>query len=568
MYWKGEYLGSFFALDTETELIHSPGYIPRIVLTVVSNGKEQYIIKNENMFVFLNMHKESTIIMHHAPFDIEVLKQAFKFDFSKAIEEDRILDTRILYLLINLAKTGSVPRKSSLAVLAAEYLDIHLDKDASIREGFGQFLTDDNYVMYDSIPDEFLRYALNDVQATWHLYEILIKEVKDISFKYKVDIDCLLSHKIQLMGSLALYSIERNGIGFDQKGRLEKLEVLEKEIEEPKRVLLEHGFERGKKGIKAVYEQIINSLGIQLPKTETGKISSAAEDLKPYSHIPFIKAYMDFHDIEKTMSFIKEIEVDRLHPRYNNLMETGRTSSFGPNIQQLPRAGGIRELFVPREGHVFIDIDYTALELCTLAQTNIDLFGFSRMAELINEGRDLHKYAASQIYGVSEEEVDKQQRHLAKILNFGLGANMSPATFVDYARPFGINLSLKESTTLKNKWANIFPEMRRFWNVDNHTVNILSSGRIRSRCRYTNYLNTYFQGLAADGAKIALYSLYKEGYKIAAFIHDQVLIEVESGGNVAEKMLKIQNIMEKSMQILTPDVKIRTEGQITLTFTK
>ena len=566
MYWKNEYLGSIFALDTETELINNPTHIPRIVLTVVSNGKEQYIIKNQDMNLFLDMHKNSTIIMHHAPFDIEVLKQAFKFDFSKHIEEDRLLDTRILYLLINLAKTGSVPRKSNLAVLAAEYLDMHLNKDGAIRENFGQFLQKDG-VLYDLIPEEFLEYALSDVKVTWHLYEILIKEVKDISFKYKVDIDCLLSHKIQLMGSLALSAIERNGIGFNQAGRLEKLAVLEQEIEEPRRVLLEYGFERGKKGIKAIYEQIITSLGIKLPKTETGKISSAAEDLKPYTHIPFIKAYVDFHDIEKTMSFIKEIEVDRLHPRYNNLMETGRTSSFGPNIQQLPRAGGIRELFIPKEGHVFVDIDYVALELATFSQTAIDLIGYSEMGRLINEGKDLHKYVASKIYSITEDLVNKDQRQLAKIASFGFLANMSPTTFVDYCRGFNVNITLSEALKLKNIWSGIFHEVNKFWKVDNHTVNILASGRIRSRCRYTNYLNTYFQGLAADGAKIALYQLYKKEYKIVAFIHDAII--VESLENEADAVLKdVSDIMIKSMAMVCPDVAIRVEGRITRTLGK
>ncbi len=74
-------------------------------------------------------------------------------------------------------------------------------------------------------------------------------------------------------------------------------------------------------------------------------------------------------------------------------------------------------------------------------------------------------------------------------------------------------------------------------------------------------VNTYFQGLAADGAKLALFYLLKAGYKIVAFIHDQVLIEIEKD-KASVELPKIQKIMQDSMNIVIPDIKITTEGQI------
>lgn len=561
-YWNGEVLDSVIALDTETEMISHASMTPRLVISTAYDGKKAFLIKNKDLFPFLARHRVNTLIMHNCPFDLSVISKYLgnKLIYQHA-EEDKLWDTRIMYQLIKLAKTGQSPQKNSLALVAQEYLGIELDKDKAIRHEFGQFLNEDNSVNYDAIPSEFLEYALKDAVITFLLFKKLHNEVLSLEQQYSVE-GTGLSHKIQVLGAIALDDIQKNGIGFNLAGKELRLEALQAEISQHKLLLEQHGWVRGKKGIKKIFTEITEGLGINLPKTASGMTATDSDTLAKYvSKHPFIESYVKFHELEKLGTFIREIETDRIHPRYNHLVNSGRTSSNSPNIQNLPRGGNIRELFIPSEGCVFIDSDYSAIELATLSQTTYSLYGSSFMRDLINEGKDLHTVVASKIYKIPENEIQKGQRQLAKILSFGLGANMSPGTFVDYARGFGVILTQDEAASLKLEWTNIFPEMRRFWNT-RKDVNILATGRIRANCTYTAYLNTFFQGLAADGAKIAMYLVWKEGFKIIQFVHDSIVIEIEES-KAEEAAKRVQELMIKGMSFIVPDVEIRVSSKVT-----
>lgn len=567
-WWNGEKLGPCIALDTETEMITHPSHVPRLVISSVYDGEQAFLVKNQDLSAFLGYHLMSTLIMHNAPFDLAVISKFLgSKDIYKHVEEDRLWDTRIMYQLIKLAKTGQSPQKNSLALVAKELLDFHLDKDSTIRCNFGLYINEDESIDYASIPSEFLNYALKDAVITHYVWLKLMTEIQSLEQQYSVE-GTGLSHKIQVLGAIALDDIQKNGIGFNLAGKELRLEALQAEISQHKILLEQHGWVRGKKGIKKIFTEITTGLGINLPKTASGMTATDSDTLADYKdNHPFIESYVKFHELEKLGTFIREIETDRLHPKYNLLMNTGRTSSFGPNIQQLPRSGNIRELFVPSEGHVFLDIDYSALELATLAQHLFREFEDKTMLEAINAGKDLHKVTASKINRIQEEEVTKEQRQFAKIANFGFPANMSPATFVDYCKGYGVKMEEQQCVDLKQAWASTIPSIKRFWNVGRLDTNILTTGRVRAKCSYTALLNTYFQGLAADGAKIAMYLLWKEGFKIVAFIHDQVLLEVPEA-QAAELLPIAEALLIKGMTFVTPDVKITVEGKVSDRFTK
>ncbi len=149
------------------------------------------------------------------------------------------------------------------------------------------------------------------------------------------------------------------------------------------------------------------------------------------------------------------------HPSpYNLILKTGRTSCSGPNIQNLPREGGIRECLVAGAGHVLVACDYSMLELCTLAQVVYTRHGRSRMRELINDGVDLHRHVAAIVLGKPEEQITKAERQKAKAVNFGLPGGMGVETLQDYARSsFGVDLSRSEAESWKAAWVDLFPEM-------------------------------------------------------------------------------------------------------------
>lgn len=550
-------------IDTETTFVDGP-HTPKLVLfQAYFDGDTAYYVKKCDLPAFFDKYKRATLIFHNASFDVEVLCSYFKDRnfFFEYFDQGRIKDTRILWQLYHLAVEGYVPHRSSLAFLMETIFQIELEKNADVRHTFDQFLS----VNEDDIAKEHMEYALKDVIATHMLYKKLSLYVGEIGNAQQ------LSHDIQVAGHLALDRIYKRGIGFDLNRANEFKQKLEKRIDKIGDKLAIYGWVRGIPGSKEAYSRNIERLGICLPKTENGDVSSKEEDLLPYKEKhEFIRSYLDYHSLEKTKSFIDNIKTPRVHPRYQLLKNTGRTSCTGSkhgacNIQQLPRDGEIRSLFVPKEGHSFIITDYTAIELSALAQVTYSQFKESRMRDLINEGRDLHKYAASQIYKIDEKDVDKSQRLLAKILNFGLGANMSHKTFVDYAKGFGVDLSEDEALDLKTKWTRIFPEMKKYWDIGGEFGSTFThstlTGRIRAKASYTAYLNTGFQGLAADGAKIALFYLDKEGVDTVAFVHDEIVSEVPNEN--IDHCLEIQEtIMVKGMRQVIPDVEVRVESQV------
>ena len=262
------------------------------------------------------------------------------------------------------------------------------------------------------------------------------------------------------------------------------------------------------------------------------------------------------------------------------------------NFQQLPKVGGIKQCFIPKPGHVFVEIDYSALELVTLAQVLTKLYGHSDLASTINSGLCPHVVTAGKIYGknigkgTKEEPGDvlDTERQFAKIANFGFPANMAPATFVDYCRGYGIdNMTLEESARIKEGFKAAISEMEsyyysmtgfadgtmKFWNEekgiwDNRDTYLHTTltGRKKARSTYTAYLNAGFQGLAADGAKLALYNIFKAGYTVVGFVHDSIVVEVPI--EQAEHALKdVSEIMIDQMKVVTPDIRVGVEGKVT-----
>lgn len=240
-----------------------------------------------------------------------------------------------------------------------------------------------------------------------------------------------------------------------------------------------------------------------------------------------------------------------------------------PNIQQLPRVGGIRELFLAGEGKVFLDVDYSAIELSTLAQVCFTDYGFSNLGDLINEGQCPHYYTATKVYRKDRSLITKEERQFSKIPNFAFPTNMSPSTFIDYCKGYNVPMTLSQAVELKGAYAEAYPEIsEHFWKVPRgEETSITLTGRVRAQSTYTAYLNTKFQGLASDGLKIALYELFKMGYKIVAEVHDQIMIEIDE--NISKEHLSIvEKVMIDSMKKVVPDIAVRTEGKISKVWEK
>ena len=155
--------------------------------------------------------------------------------------------------------------------------------------------------------------------------------------------------------------------------------------------------------------------------------------------------------------------IERVYPSYELLMDTGRTSSRSPNIQQVPKNGPIRSLFRARQGNLFFIADFKAVELCSLAQVCFAQFGKSRMAEFINKGVDLHRETASKMFGKQPDEISNEERQYAKAVNFGFPGGLGAASFVAYALSgYGVRVTLEEAKSFRANWMKTFPEMEMY----------------------------------------------------------------------------------------------------------
>ena len=248
---------------------------------------------------------------------------------------------------------------------------------------------------------------------------------------------------------------------------------------------------------------------------------------------------------------------------------------------------GIRECFRPRPGYVYAQADYHVFELMALGQTCLDLFGESKLAETLNAGLDPHTEVASRLLGKSYEETaalvkakDKEAvnaRQVAKALDFGLPGGLGAPRFIQYAAKADPPVILTEvqAREYKATWLDAFPEMRQFFayvdtlkGANNYTVRLKRSGRWRSGATYCAALNSHFQGLAADGAKAALFlvsrACYVEptsplfGSRIVAFVHDEIILEspIDKAPEAAEELSRLMVLGAKEHM---PDMNIRAE---------
>ena len=559
-FWDGESLGKVIAVDTETTMVPFTE-TPDLVTFQAFDGARLFYVRRKDVRKFLGLHGGSHLVFHNAPFDVDVICKHLgeKDFFDYWIQLNQLWDTALLYRLLGLATRGHVPHKYNLALVTKELFGEELNKDEEIRENYEQYRESS----LEQIPDHFLAYGARDVLATFSVFHSLRSQISGTGSTTQ------LSHQIQIAGSIALNRIYKNGIGFDLDKAANILDGINKELRLQRDILALYGWSRGFKGSKDAYERVVGEhLSLPLPRTEDGSVSSKAEDLIPFRNHQFVDSYLKFIDLEKQSTFIRDLNNEKIHPRYNVLVNTGRTSCSKPNFQQLPREGEIRNCFVSSPGTTFIITDYAALELASLAQVTYSRYGHSKMRELINEGKDLHRYYASVLHEIPEEEVTKAQRQEAKAANFGFPGGLGIETFIKFSQGYGLDLSIDKAQEMKDAWFLAFPEVKEYLNeqeADESTWTL--TGRKRANASYCARKNTPFQGLAADGAKLALYNLDLQGFTLRGFVHDEIISEVDAAS--AEVLKNVQEkIMIESMNIVIPDVKIAVESQISNRYTK
>ena len=252
----------------------------------------------------------------------------------------------------------------------------------------------------------------------------------------------------------------------------------------------------------------------------------------------------------------------RIHSFFHQtITATGRISSTEPNLQNIPTrmelGKRLRKVFKPEKEKLYVDADYSQIELRVLAHISED----KHMIEAFNNGEDIHKQAASKVLGIPIEEVTKEQRSSAKAVNFGIVYGIS-----DFGLAEQIGLSRKKAKEYINQYLSEYSGIKFF--METITEQAKEQGYVETlynRRRYipelksNNYMvrqfgqraamNTPIQGTAADIMKIAMIKVYREiknrklNSKIVLQVHDEMRREVPK-----EELEEVKTLLKQCME--------------------
>jgi DNA polymerase I-like protein with 3'-5' exonuclease and polymerase domains len=577
--------GTLIALDTETELIvdGKPGH-PVLYQIADMTNRVCHLVWWEHWEEYSQdwyakpSFKKATIAMHNAAYDLRILGINFQDGrpdpWMDKVDRDvpLVVDTGLRFLLIQL-ESGSSDLTWKLDYAAASVLHVSVSKDKDIRLSFSRNM---------EVTEDHAYYGAKDTIITGMLAE-------------EMEADFMPTEDIQLKGSIALASLEENGLAVD----IEKM----KQIGEEKQELVKRylgtlsawGFWTGSdKNNQAVQDQVLRNLeerlSISFPRTPTGDVKTEGIKTRFYEEglpvHPFAGALVDYVHENKMISTYLDPEIvgkdGRVHAHFNIMVRTGRTSCSRPNLQNIPRGDGIREIYIAAPGKVLLDIDYSQLELCALAETCYTRYGKSVMQDVINSGEDIHRWFGANIMKAVHGTPDSRNwRQMAKATNFGFPGGLGIKTFRAYAlNSYGVELSSEECQMLKDLWLDSFPEMQQHLSptTDVCCTNPLSgeefflastiTGRERHKCYFCPACNFPFQALSADGAKLSLWKVYRAGYKMVNFVHDEIMTELAIDKNLQMHADRINQMMIDGMRQVIPNTTIRTEGALMLRWHK
>ncbi|KJP85464.1 hypothetical protein AK88_04903 [Plasmodium fragile] len=261
-------------------------------------------------------------------------------------------------------------------------------------------------------------------------------------------------------------------------------------------------------------------------------------------------------------------KTNKIHTTFNQLKTfSGRFSSEKPNLQQIPRQKNIREIFIPQKNNIFIIADFKQIELKIAAEiTNDDI-----MLKAYNNNIDLHTLTASIITKKAIADINKEDRHIAKAINFGLIYGMNYVNLKNYANTYyNLNMSLDQCLYFYNSFFEHYKGIYR-WHNQIKQMRALEYSTLSNRkvifpyFSFTKALNYPVQGTCADILKLSLVELYKNlkpiNGKIILCVHDEIIIEVDK--KYQEDALKILvESMENSASFFLKKVKCEVSVKI------
>ena len=360
--------------------------------------------------------------------------------------------------------------------------------------------------------------------------------------------------KIEMPLVFALYHMEKNGVRVNSDALKEYGDQLAVHIQALEKEIYEEAGEtfniNSPKQLGVILFEKMQIPGGKKTKTGYSTAADVLEKLAP-DH-PIVSKILEYRQYAKLKSTYADglaayIGPDgRIHGKFNQtITATGRISSTEPNLQNIPvrteLGRMIRKVFVPEEGYVFVDADYSQIELRVLAHCS----GDAHLIEAYREARDIHRITASQVFHVPFADVTDQQRRNAKAVNFGIVYGIS-----SFGLSQDLSITRKEAAKYIDDYFQTYPGIKTFLDHavqhakdQGYAVTLFGRRRPVPELSSSNFMqrsfgervamNSPIQGTAADIIKIAMIGvdrrLKEEGLKsrLVLQVHDELLIEAE-----------------------------------------
>ena len=510
-------------------------------------NKKSYICKEFNLKDFERLCNSDIKIVGYD------IKEELFFLLKNNFEVNNYEDVMILEYLVDSNKGNYDITKVSEELLHLEIIDL--------KERFGKGKNKKTF--FDLDEDIIVKYISQYVFAISELYSIFVQKVKENNL-YS------LYENVEKPLVKILADMEKTGVKVDKNKILELNEEYSKLAGEyEQRVYELAGEVFNLNSPKQLGVILFDKMKLPVvKKTKTG-YSTDVEVLEKLSEDYEIAEYiLKYRSLNKLIStYLVGIldyimEDDRVRTSYKQMITaTGRLSSVDPNLQNIPvrtqEGKNIRKVFVADKNKVFIDADYSQIELRVLAHLSKDLV----MMDSFKNDLDIHYKTASEVFGVPIEEVTDNQRRSAKAVNFGIVYGIS-----DYGLSKDLNITRNEARQYIDGYLNTYPNIKNYMEEivklakkDGYVTTILGRKRYIPEINSKNFnirsfgeriaLNTPIQGSAADIIKLAMIKVYerlkeeKVNAKLILQIHDELIIECDE----KEKDI-VKNILKESME--------------------
>ncbi|MEK7452935.1 MAG: DNA polymerase I [Patescibacteria group bacterium] len=422
-----------------------------------------------------------------------------------------------------------------------------------------------------------------DVKNEEAYFCFLLKEILENKLKQNNILNIFFDVEMPLIHILA--DMEMTGIGVNP----DKLNILSEKLEKKLKILEKNIYDFSGKVFNInspsqlgiiLFEDLRIQNEAKIKKTKTGAYSTNESELEKFKEnhkiVNEVLNYREFFKLKTTYSdALSELinkKTGRIHTTFNQAgTTTGRLSSSDPNMQNIPQKGefssDIREAFVSQEGYSFVAFDYSQIELRIIAH----LSGDEKMIKIFNEGGDIHIATAMEINNVSERDVTKEMRRMAKVLNFGILFGMSIKGFSVAA-----DVDMTTAKVFIDGYFNNFKKVSKFIEdsicyakIHGYAKTELGRKRWLPDLKSPNWIlrnsaermaqNMPVQGLEADILKLAMIEIdknilqkqTKDSIRMILQVHDELVFEIKND-IINDIAIKIKDVMILAYELKVP----------------